>query len=151
MSRAAGSLFLVTSLQHWIAMRRDFSIENDTEILGMIRNIRRENLLSYHAVFQRQRRQRREAAGNLIFGIKKKPSTAQPRPQIQIPENGIGPVHEINEHDVLVSDTPHSSQGDARTFEQRLVCPQARIAPSLPNVSYLNMNHLIIVRPRRTR
>ena len=41
------------------------------------------------------------SSSNNNKGTTKKKSTAQPRPQIQIPPRGIGPVHEPNEHDVL--------------------------------------------------
>jgi hypothetical protein len=53
-----------------------------------------------------RKRQRRQTAGSFMQGLfsandKKKNSTAQPRPSIQIPPRGIGPVYDVNENDVL--------------------------------------------------
>jgi hypothetical protein len=58
-----------------------------------------------------RKRQRRQAAGNLVSGLfatastgttpSGRKSTAQPRPDIQIPPKGIGPVYDPNENDVL--------------------------------------------------
>jgi hypothetical protein len=55
------------------------------------------------------KRQRRQAAATLVSnvsnwtGVGGKKSKAQPRPQIQIPPKGIGPIQDPNQNDVLVS------------------------------------------------
>lgn len=41
------------------------------------------------------------AVQNAIKAAKKKQSTAQPRPKIAVPPNGIGPIHDPNVNDVL--------------------------------------------------
>lgn len=62
-----------------------------------------DDLLLQRCPKQNSKRQRRQTAGTLLSNLLKtnKPSTAQPRPEIQIPPRGIGPVYEPNRNDVL--------------------------------------------------
>lgn len=54
--------------------------------------------------YHRQKRQRKQAAGALVvdslFSTGKK-TTAQPRPALQVPPRGIGPIRHPNQNDVL--------------------------------------------------